>query len=336
MVTEGNAELIRWNDEGTSFLVIQPDDFSRQMLPRYFKHNNFSSFVRQLNMYGFHKVPQLQTDPSAVASGQSSTWEFANPNFRRGRFDLLLLVKRKAHKEDDGSGVDGRDSGSTQAQLNGIEAILRELQTLRSQQDSLRTDLAAVQRENQLLWNETMASREKNLQQQQVISKILQFLATVFVNDKNINAAAAAANINKAKKNLLLDMVPASGFGAGQPSPSIYVPPMDGASVSPAYGSGAMKRAGFDSPFWEAPLGYEGKDRIYDIIDTNEALTHNMDELQRQLQTGMFDDLTLPDDSTSLVPSPKKRKSSPVDPITNSATFLDDDSDVFNQFITTE
>lgn len=44
-------DVVSWSDDNNSFVVWKVAEFSRDLLPKYFKHSNFSSFVRQLNTY---------------------------------------------------------------------------------------------------------------------------------------------------------------------------------------------------------------------------------------------------------------------------------------------
>ena len=87
-------------------LVLNHERFAREVLGRWFKHQKFTSFVRQLNMYGFHKIPHLQ---QGVLKSDSDTepWNFEHPHFHRGQPDLLCLIQRK--KQPTNSSEDGRD-----------------------------------------------------------------------------------------------------------------------------------------------------------------------------------------------------------------------------------
>ncbi|RDB18526.1 Heat shock factor protein [Hypsizygus marmoreus] len=93
-----SAHYIAWTELGTSFVVSNVGEFSRSILGSHFKHNNFSSFVRQLNMYGFHKINR--TPRAQRTSTDAQTWEFSHHKFLRGRPDLLDEIKRKALEPD--------------------------------------------------------------------------------------------------------------------------------------------------------------------------------------------------------------------------------------------
>lgn len=80
----GLESYISWQPDGQSFLIKDVNSVSEQILPLYFKHNNIQSFVRQLNMYSFTKTRH-----------DSNYREFRQPQFQRGRRDLLSRIKRK-------------------------------------------------------------------------------------------------------------------------------------------------------------------------------------------------------------------------------------------------
>ncbi|KAL8939785.1 MAG: hypothetical protein Q9216_003172 [Gyalolechia sp. 2 TL-2023] len=98
--------LISWSSNNESFVMSPSPDFSK-VLAQYFKHTNISSFVRQLNMYGFHKV----SDVFHTGSPESALWEFkhGNGNFRRGDLAGLREIKRRASRH----ALIHRDSFST-------------------------------------------------------------------------------------------------------------------------------------------------------------------------------------------------------------------------------
>lgn len=78
------SDTISWTPSGESFELRNLTEFSEQVLPKYFKHNNLASFVRQLNMYDFHK--QRKGGSSQV---------FSHPLFMKGRPELLKSINRK-------------------------------------------------------------------------------------------------------------------------------------------------------------------------------------------------------------------------------------------------
>ncbi|KAI6015600.1 hypothetical protein EDC04DRAFT_645236 [Pisolithus marmoratus] len=166
-----NHHLIRWSDTGDSFFVLDQERFASEVLGRWFKHKNFSSFVRQLNMYGFHKIPHLQ---QGVLRSENETefWNFEHPHFIRGKPDMLHLIQLNDNAGD--------TVGLSQNQLVDINSIVNGIQAISRHQAAISTDLNELKASNQRLWQEALVSRERHKKHQDTINCIVRFLASVF------------------------------------------------------------------------------------------------------------------------------------------------------------
>ena len=165
-----NADLIRWSERGDSFIVLDEDEFAKTLIPELFKHKNYASFVRQLNMYGFHKRVGLSDNSMKASERKNKTpSEYYNPYFKRGHPNLLWLINKpkggSGEKKAKGAArtkqEDGGDGGSDDEQ-DGIEDTFgtgygqsngqgssRALSTAPESQQLARRDIAVVQHQLQ-------------------------------------------------------------------------------------------------------------------------------------------------------------------------------------------
>ncbi|SCU80570.1 LANO_0B00562g1_1 [Lachancea nothofagi CBS 11611] len=89
------THIVQWTEDGDSFVVLDTNAFTTQILPQHFKHSNFSSFVRQLNKYDFHKIKRTTEEKQNSQYGEHS-WEFKHPHFKIHDEEQLDNIKRKS------------------------------------------------------------------------------------------------------------------------------------------------------------------------------------------------------------------------------------------------
>jgi hypothetical protein len=94
VLNEDGSGILSWlpDAEDGGFVIYRPHDLSHFLLPKYFRHRNYCSLIRQLNMYGFSKHEN--------ANGNTV---FRNPLFRKGSPELLTRIRRRMRAGRHGS-----------------------------------------------------------------------------------------------------------------------------------------------------------------------------------------------------------------------------------------
>ncbi|XP_023293857.2 heat shock factor protein isoform X3 [Lucilia cuprina] len=170
--------LICWSKDGRSFIIQNQAQFARELLPLNYKHNNMASFIRQLNMYGFHKITSID---NGGLKFDRDEMEFTHPCFKRNCPYLLEHIKRKIAST---KSVDEKSALKPEA----VTKVLQDVKAMRGRQDSLDSRFSVMKQENEALWREIASLRQKHAKQQQIVNKLIQFLITIVQPQRNMTS----------------------------------------------------------------------------------------------------------------------------------------------------
>lgn len=165
---ESTDDMICWDASGKSFHLLDQNRFAKEILPMYFKTSNISSFIRQLNMYGFKKVVHINSG----IKYEKEDVEFQHPYFIRGKEELLERIKRK--------GVQPKMEEGTKVRENeDYSKICQNVKTLAKKHEVVNSQFEAIKRENVALWREIAILRQKHKVQQDILNNVIRFLLSM-------------------------------------------------------------------------------------------------------------------------------------------------------------
>lgn len=108
------AQYISWSDDGVGFFIHDPILFTQNVIPIFFSHKSYNSFVRQLNFYSFRRGQK------GIDSGGHKSQYYFHENFTRGDYDGLVHIRRSTSHYT----KDAESDTKFQQKINEVESKL--------------------------------------------------------------------------------------------------------------------------------------------------------------------------------------------------------------------
>ncbi|XP_052206229.1 heat stress transcription factor A-8 [Diospyros lotus] len=214
--------LISWGPAGDSFVISDVTEFVSELLPKYFKHKNFSSFIRQLNIYGFKKV-------------DTDHWIFANDGFIKGEKHLLKNINRRKQSQvvvqqnQSQQKGKGKDVGECEEAKNN--GLWKEVESLKANRNALSQELVNLRQHQQssqskmLILREQLKGMEKN--QQQMLSFIVMAMQNPGFLVQLLQPIENNWRMAEGGKTVLKPVIDDNELAASDGTIVMYQPPMD-------------------------------------------------------------------------------------------------------------
>ena len=166
-------EIIHWDTDGKRVIISDVVNLCNIVLPKFYKHHNYSSFVRQLNMYGFHKSKGIMKKGESYELDKfirESTKEEINQIVRPNKKVKNLVEYIKTSQKTDNNDFDFLSKGSE----DDILKYLFEKNEENSKNSIvLRKEMDELKKENDLLTGEIKVLKSLLNTHANLIEKIL-------------------------------------------------------------------------------------------------------------------------------------------------------------------
>ena len=149
-------DIISWNKEGTGIIIKDSIALCQSVLPKYFNHQNYSSFVRQLNLYGFHKIQGI------LKEGEGFEHENFTKNNTKEQIKQIIIKNKKKYFNINGDPPststnnilsNNNESDLLQLIINKIENNSKTIEELKKEMIEINMINQSLKEKTQLIEN---------------------------------------------------------------------------------------------------------------------------------------------------------------------------------------